>query len=357
MPVKTYFAESLGEYFDIISKASNNTDAERPEILWFRGVSRASHCLIPAIFRTSTRADGETYTKLHYAEDIRTQHYVAKNYHYFSSPPSSKLEWLEVMQHHGVKTRALDWSESSVHSLLFSLEAFFDNKRYCDEERQKWVPCVWVLKPGSLSEKIHEMLFQDKELQEQILEEVFPSMSRFKIRKIVKLEGKFWEKTGDIRDIKDIEHLNYILNLSAVSNGIHRNRKRIEEELKQGKLHTPFYFFVSRIYSDGFVLKKRKLPPIPIVQPYHSERIKAQKGVFTVFPFYGEQRGENKLREMGMNPDALENNKAASECMVKIVISNPQKVAYQLMENGMNDSWLYPELPIVANEIENHRIY
>ena len=46
------------------------------------------------------------------------------------------------------------------------------------------------------------------------------------------------------------------------------------------------YYVLGRIYSDGYILEDRKIPPLAVVHPYHSERIKAQKGVFTVFPFY-----------------------------------------------------------------------
>lgn len=55
--------------------------------------------------------------------------------------------------------------------------------------------------------------------------------------------------------------------------------------------------------------------------------------------------------------DAMEYNPYARDCLHKIIVSNPQKVAGELMANGINVSWLYPELPIVANEIEYHRIF
>ena len=44
------------------------------------------------------------------------------------------MEWLEVMQHHQVNTRVLDWSESSIHSLIFAVEAFFDAGRFADKK-------------------------------------------------------------------------------------------------------------------------------------------------------------------------------------------------------------------------------
>lgn len=79
-------------------------------------------------------------------------------------------EWLEVMQHHGVKTRAMDWSESAIHSLMFALEPFFDDKKYRDEERRNTVPCVWILEPGMLNKNIFKCLL-DKALYNVIFQE------------------------------------------------------------------------------------------------------------------------------------------------------------------------------------------
>ena len=45
--------------------------------------------------------------------------------------------------------------------------------------------------------------------------------------------------------------------------------------LVKGDLFYPYFYFISRIYSDGHVLSKRVLPPLAVVNPYHSERIKA----------------------------------------------------------------------------------
>lgn len=60
---------------------------------------------------------------------------------------------------------------------------------------------------------------------------------------------------------------------------------------------------------------------------------------------------------MNVNPDALENNIYAPEYLHRIIISDPQRIAYELLSNGMNDSWLYPELPIVSNVLSGRKVY
>ena len=361
MRIDTKIIKSLGEYTDCMSKlAHKERNNSSPAVLWFRGLSDVDHSLIPSLLRDDTRVKrttgGGEYSSLHYAEDIRTQHYIAKNFHFFQKEPSSRVEWLEVMQHHSTKTRVLDWSESSIHSLIFAIEPFLNDDGHKDQKRRESVPCVWVLEPGKLNKKIMEYLISELEsggLISDLLEELTEnSIEKGKILDTMKrMSDNMYHET------KDSSHMDYIFNLSAINDEILRDRSRMKYLLMHGDVMNPFYYIISRIYSDGYILNERKLPPLAVVHPYHSERIKAQKGVFTVFPFYEEKEIDGIKREMGVNPDAMENNALAEGCLHKIIINNPQDVAYDLLANGMNDSWLYPELPIVSSEIENHKIY
>ncbi|MCM1560743.1 MAG: FRG domain-containing protein [Butyrivibrio sp.] len=362
----------LDDYFKtirFIEKSSNMTNVDKsdrgdiqtshPRVLWFRGVSDFNYSLVPSLFRSETHVEREDgfhvdYSPMHYAEDILTQHYIAKNYHFFRNEPSSRVEWLEVMQHHGVDTRALDWSESSVHSLLFAIEMFLDNKNHSEQQRDEAAPCVWVLNPAGMNRKIFENLKKDHDLIGKLIDEmqytqsekehVLDNINRFS-------RFNFYDET------KATSHMDYILNLSAINDEILRDRQRMRQLLLDGGIVNPYYYLLSRIYSDGHILDDRKLPPLAVIQPYHSERIRSQRGVFTIFPFYGERKGDDDFRNIGMNPDAMDNNTVASECLYQIIIGNPRKMAYELLQNGMNTSWLYPEMPVVSSEIMKHGIY
>ena len=351
--------DSLGAYMERIAAIAQQSlkTSMSPPILWFRGQGSADYSLVPSLFRTEAHAERGTgsgnYTKLHYAEDIRTQHYIAKNFHLLLKEPSSRVEWLEVMQHHQVNTRVLDWSESSLHSLLFALEPFFDGNKYNEEYRKKCVPCVWVLMPKTLNKRIMQYLQQDKSWQEDLMNDLDITEDDRK-----RILGNFQEYGNfDVySQTYETSHIDYIFNLSSINDELLRDRNRMKELLIKGDVVNPYYYLLARIYSDGYVLKDRKLPPLCVVHPYHSERIKAQKGVFTVFPFYEERTYDQYMRNNKINPDAMEYNNMAKDCLYQILIKNPQKVALQMLENGMNDSWLYPEMPVVSSEIENHRI-
>ena len=351
-----YYADSLYEvlsYVETISNKYKDRDGIAP--LWFRGHEYTYYNLAPNIFRGAKYIynDQKTYSNNHLREQYRYQHFMARN---FDKPdyrePRSVFEWQEIMQHFFSKTRLMDWSESLFSGLEFALEAFFIpyNDLEISRRRHSMQPVLWILQPNMLNDQVYDSLLEDDfNLLNSVLRDV-----DLTTRDII---GNGLKDHKDIYfSSKERGERNYegIVSLTALEDLRRSYVAREDAALKNGELN-PFFYVLLRIYSDGIPVNWGTVPPLAIIHPYHSQRIKSQKGVFTVSPHYIPSqyvRGVQKLN-VRFNPMAMEYMPKCQNCLHEIRLINPQKIAEQMREIGFKSSDLYPDSQRTAQDMEN----
>jgi hypothetical protein len=106
--------------------------------IWFRGHGDASWSLVPGVFRqpyASVRED-----RFRHEFVLRAQPYLRE----VTALPASDWDWYFLMQHYGVPTRLLDWTQSALVALYFAVQP----------ASQRADGCVWVLDPHAVNSRL-----------------------------------------------------------------------------------------------------------------------------------------------------------------------------------------------------------
>ena len=101
--------------------------------LWFRGISDVSQRLLPGAYWRKSCDEISLFLSFKNTAPM-----------YLAREPLDEWDWYYVMQHYGLPTRLLDWSESPLVALYFAIESCAGR-----------APCVWVLDPAALNAFTH----------------------------------------------------------------------------------------------------------------------------------------------------------------------------------------------------------
>lgn len=107
---------------------------------WFRGHADTRWKLEPTLFRTrGVQGIGAE----HYSEAELLELFKRRARRYLDHVPGDDWEWLFEMQHHGLPTRLLDWTESYLVALYFAVR----------DARGDADACVWIANPWWLGQQ------------------------------------------------------------------------------------------------------------------------------------------------------------------------------------------------------------
>jgi len=128
----------LKEYLDATSDLGN---ASATKTLWYRGAGNAGHALQPRLYRS----EGTAATLLQKEQEMLAQ-FRSRSGPLLREQVTTDWGFLFIMQHYGVPTRLLDWSENAFLALYFAVSAAAAKGFPTDA-------AVWILDPAAWNEK------------------------------------------------------------------------------------------------------------------------------------------------------------------------------------------------------------
>ena len=166
MPVEDRSARSLGELVEKILEITSSLPEGR--FLWYRGQSCSGHTLLPKIAR-----EGKTSEQVFEREKRLLTRFRQRSMAYWPAGyPQNDWEHLFAMQHFGMPTRLLDWSENLFVATYFALEIL---SNVVHSHEGACTPVIWCVDPvewnrstpalNGYGDSIHVLTTADDELE------------------------------------------------------------------------------------------------------------------------------------------------------------------------------------------------
>ena len=114
--------------------------------LWFRGASRQSHALVPSLYRHPSE---NSPTRLIELERNILTRFRQRSIPYHTRDLVDDWDAMFFMQHYGVPTRLLDWTENPLTALHFALMTAKRERQRDGTIRFPGPACVWILDPSA----------------------------------------------------------------------------------------------------------------------------------------------------------------------------------------------------------------
>lgn len=119
---------------DLVENLANDTNLAA-EPTWYRGHADASWKLLPGFYRlASPPSESSLLNRFRQNANFLLQR----------ENPVSSFDWMFLMQHYGVPTRLLDWTESPLVALYFALDPNNPDTASADG-------ALWLLRPHALN--------------------------------------------------------------------------------------------------------------------------------------------------------------------------------------------------------------
>jgi hypothetical protein len=179
--------------------------------IWFRGQACNHWALAPGYLRLKKPPSESTLLK-------RFKQSAAM---LIDRDPKDSFDWLFLMQHYGLPTRLLDWSESPLVALYFALE---ENEKHPGEDA-----ALWCLRPSELNKKANIQddneeffipSFDDEELKNYSIESLASGPKRTRLLPIATIATRNNTRIQAQLGVFTIHHLDEVA-IDKIGDGSH----------------------------------------------------------------------------------------------------------------------------------------
>ena len=156
--------KSVAEFVEAIIVETRKMDDTNTQSFWFRGEGNSNWetPLVPNSYRTIVRTLNGVVNDSFYSQKIRdiennaNADFKIRAQRYISAKGIENTYWNRyiLMQHYGIKTRLLDWTQNAILALFFAIS---DKPTYKPDSK------VWILLPATLNDStIKTIISTDK---------------------------------------------------------------------------------------------------------------------------------------------------------------------------------------------------
>jgi hypothetical protein len=131
---------SIPEFLKLIE----DLQIKAEESLWYRGCGRDSYTLLPSLYRHKKKKTPDEFAEL---EQKLMTRFRQRSIPYHTRPLTDDWNTLFFMQHYGIPTRLLDWTENPLIALHFALMGAPHKMNAKGELIFQEDACVWIIDP------------------------------------------------------------------------------------------------------------------------------------------------------------------------------------------------------------------
>ncbi|AKA67559.1 FRG domain-containing protein [Clostridium scatologenes] len=143
--VEEYLNAIDSVYKKFWGEVQNDSTIKYNSKIWYRGVRDQDYDMLPSISRNDLNVNYETIFLSKFKS--KAIPYLGQSPSYpFSEGLTGYWDWMFLMQHYGVPTRLMDWSEDALVALIFAINLDATPKELAKD------PAVWCLNPIKLNE-------------------------------------------------------------------------------------------------------------------------------------------------------------------------------------------------------------